>query len=192
MTSSEKILAGILKDAQDSADAIIADAEKKAQEIRSGILDGADARCDKIIAEAKKQAEAAVSNGNSAATLIKRDLMLKEKSAMINKVLNAAADRINGLGDEEYFEFLIEIAKNNRMNGRGEVFLCEKDLNRKTDTFKAELENLGLTVNGSPADIDGGFILKYGDIQMNCAISALIHEKREILTDKVNRILFAK
>lgn len=192
MTSGEKILAGILKDAQESADKIIEDAEKKAQEIRSGILDGADARCDKIIAEAKKQAETAVNNGNSAAALIKRDRILKEKSAMIDEVLQAAADRINGLDDAEYFKFLAETAKSNRMTAGGEVFLCERDLKRNTDKFKEELEKLGLTLSGSPVGIDGGFILKYGDIQMNCGIGALIREKREILTDKVNRILFAK
>lgn len=192
MTSGEKILAGILKDAQDSADKIIEDAEKKAQEIRAGILDGADARCDKIIAEAKKQAETAVNNGNSAAALIKRDRILKEKSAMIDEVLQAAADRINGLDDEKYFKFLAETAESNRMTAGGEVFLCERDLKRKTDKFKEELEKLGLTLCDSPVGIDGGFILKYGDIQMNCGIGALIREKREILTDKVNRILFAK
>lgn len=65
-----------------------------------------------------------------------------------------------------------------------------KDKARDTASFKSELEALGFTLSDNFADINGGFILKYGDIQINGELSALIHEKRDVLTDELNKALF--
>ena len=46
------------------------------------------------------------------------------------------------------------------------------------------------TLSDTFADINGGFILKYGDIQINGELSALIYEKRDVLTDELNKALF--
>ncbi len=37
----------------------------------------------------------------------------------------------------------------------------------------------------------GGFLLQYGDVEINAAFSALAEEKREALEDLINRELFA-
>lgn len=48
-----------------------------------------------------------------------------------------------------------------------------------------------ITVSGVPCAIDGGFLLQYGDVEINAAFSALAEEKREALEDLINRELFA-
>ena len=48
------------------------------------------------------------------------------------------------------------------------------------------------SVCNTPADISGGFILKYGDIEYNLSVSAVINDKREVLEDKINTVLFAE
>ena len=65
-----------------------------------------------------------------------------------------------------------------------------KDKVRNITDFKSELSALNLTLSDTFADINGGFILKYGDIQINGELSALIHEKRDMLTDELNKALF--
>ena len=80
--------------------------------------------------------------------------------------------------------------KKEKLNGKGEVYLSVKDKARDTASFKSELEALGFTLSDNFADINGGFILKYGDIQINGELSALIHEKRDVLTDELNKALF--
>ena len=77
-----------------------------------------------------------------------------------------------------------------KLNGKGEVYLSVKDKARDTASFKSELSALDLTLSDTFADINGGFILKYGDIQINGELSALIHEKRDVLTDELNKALF--
>ena len=65
-----------------------------------------------------------------------------------------------------------------------------KDKARDIAAFKSELSALDITLSDTFADINGGFILKYGDIQINGELSALIHEKRDVLTDELNKALF--
>ena len=51
-------------------------------------------------------------------------------------------------------------------------------------------ENGSLTVSRTPADIENGFVLRYGGIDENCSLRALFEEKRETLQDIVNKILW--
>ena len=41
-----------------------------------------------------------------------------------------------------------------------------------------------------PADIDGGLILRYGNTETNCSISALLEEMRRGLESRISAILF--
>ena len=83
-----------------------------------------------------------------------------------------------------------KLVKKEKLNGKGEVYLSVKDKARDIAAFKSEFSALDLTLSDTFADINGGFILKYGDIQINGELSALIHEKRDVLTDELNKALF--
>ena len=48
-----------------------------------------------------------------------------------------------------------------------------------------------LKVSSEPKNIDGGFILAYGDIEINCSFDALISEKIDVIKDTLNKIIFA-
>ena len=51
-------------------------------------------------------------------------------------------------------------------------------------------ENINVKIADKQADISGGFILKYGSIEYNLSLDAIIDEKKELLEDKINTILF--
>lgn len=190
MTSSEKILAGIAEEAKAQADKINSDAEKQAADIIAAAREEAESEAEKIKAEAEKKAELIISSGKSSAELLKRDMALNCRRELIEKALNVVADTVNAYSDKDYFDFLLTLIKKEKLNGKGEVYLSVKDKARDTAPFKSELEALGLTLSDTFADINGGFILKYGDIQINGELSALIHEKRDVLTDELNKALF--
>ena len=160
MTSSEKILAGIAGEAKTEAEKITAEAEKQAAEITAAAKAEAETDAGKIRAAAEKKAELIINSGKSSAGLLKRDTALNCRRGLIEKALITVADTVNAYGDKEYFDFLLTLIKKEKLNGKG---------------F---------------ADINGGFILKYGDIQINGELSALIHEKRDVLTDELNKALF--
>ena len=190
MTSSEKILAGIAGEAKTEAEKITAEAEKQAAEITAAAKAEAETDAGKIRAAAEKKAELIINSGKSSAGLLKRDTALNCRRGLIEKALNFVADTVNAYGDKDYFDFLLTLIKKEKLNGKGEVYLSVKDKARDTASFKSELSALDLTLSDTFADINGGFILKYGDIQINGELSALIHEKRDVLTDELNKALF--
>ncbi len=190
MTSSEKILAGIAGEAKTEAEKITAEAEKQAAEITAAAKAEAETDAEKIRAEAEKKAELIINSGKSSAELLKRDTALNCRRGLIEKALNFVADTVNAYGDKDYFDFLLTLIKKEKLNGKGEVYLSIKDKARDIAAFKSELSALDLTLSDTFADINGGFILKYGDIQINGELSALIHEKRDVLTDELNKALF--
>lgn len=190
MTSSEKILAGIAEESKAQADKINSDAEKQAAEITAAAKAEAETDAEKIRADAEKKAELIINSGKSSAELLKRDTALNCRRGLIEKALITVADTVNAYSDKDYFDFLLTLIKKEKLNGKGEVYLSVKDKARDTASFKSELEALGFTLSDNFADINGGFILKYGDIQINGELSALIHEKRDVLTDELNKALF--
>mgnify|MGYP000547920027 FL=1 len=190
MTSSEKILAGIAGEAKTEAEKITAEAEKQAAEITAAAKAEAETDAGKIRAAAEKKAELIINSGKSSAELLKRDTALNCRRGLIEKALNFVADTVNAYGDKDYFDFLLTLIKKEKLNGKGEVYLSVKDKARDIAAFKSELSALDLTLSDTFADINGGFILKYGDIQINGELSALIHEKRDVLTDELNKALF--
>lgn len=190
MTSSEKILAGIAGEAKTEAEKITAEAEKQAAEITAAAKAEAETDAGKIRAAAEKKAELIINSGKSSAGLLKRDTALNCRRELIEKALNFVADTVNAYGDKDYFDFLLTLIKKEKLNGKGEVYLSVKDKARDIAAFKSELSALDLTLSDTFADINGGFILKYGDIQINGELSALVHEKRDVLTDELNKALF--
>lgn len=190
MTSSEKILAGIAEESKAQADKINSDAEKQAADIIAAAKAEAETDAEKIRADAEKKAELIINSGKSSAELLKRDTALNCRRGLIEKALNFVADTVNAYSDKDYFDFLLTLIKKEKLNGKGEVYLSVKDKARDTAAFKSELSALDLTLSDTFADINGGFILKYGDIQINGELSALIHEKRDVLTDELNKALF--
>ena len=190
MTSSEKILAGIAEESKAQADKINSDAEKQAADIIAAAREEAESEAEKIKAEAEKKAELIINSGKSTAELLKRDTALKCRRGLIEKALITVADTVNAYSDKDYFDFLLTLIKKEKLNGKGEVYLSVKDKARDIAAFKSELSALDLTLSDTFADINGGFILKYGDIQINGELSALIHEKRDVLTDELNKALF--
>lgn len=190
MTSSEKILAGIAGEAKTEAEKITAEAEKQAAEITAAAKAEAETDAGKIWAAAEKKAELIINSGKSSAELLKLDTALNCRRELIEKALITVADTVNAYGDKDYFDFLLTLIKKEKLNGKGEVYLSIKDKARDIAAFKSELSALDLTLSDTFADINGGFILKYGDIQINGELSALIHEKRDVLTDELNKALF--
>lgn len=190
MTSSEKILAGIAEESKAQADKINSDTEKQAADIIAAAREEAESEAEKIKAEAEKKAELIINSGKSSAELLKRDTALKCRRGLIEKALITVADTVNAYSDRDYFDFLLTLIKKEKLNGKGEVYLSVKDKARDIAAFKSELSALDLTLSDTFADINGGFILKYGDIQINGELSALIHEKRDVLTDELNKALF--
>lgn len=190
MTSSEKILAGIIDEAKEKADEIIAEANRKAEDIIRNETAAAAAQAKEIIKEAEKKAALIKSAGESSAQLLKRDEVLSCRRELIDKALDSVTKSINAYDDAKYFDFCLKLIEKSALKAKGEIFMSSGDLSRDMTGFKEKLSGFNLTLSDTPAEINGGFILKYNDILINGELSAVMREKREQLVDTVNGLLF--
>ena len=167
----------------------------------------AQAECDKILNEAKLQIEqnekensakvlAGIAQINAGAKskveLEIRNAILKKRREEIDNTVDIVYNKLLKLDDKEYFEALYKLAASLK-GSKGVVYLNKNDLNRVPSDFIDKMKESGLDVElGKEAvDIDGGFILKDGDIEENMSFSAVISAKRDDLEDLINRELFA-
>ena len=219
MTGLDKIKDKIIAEAQLDAERMIEDAQKKCNEIilrASGDADNIKAELD---VAAHREAESLISRAKSGAALEKRNIIAQAKSHAADLAFETAKKEILSLSDEQYIEFLakllvsalssqLDIEKTNReLYGEEsneapvDVLLSQEDIMRAgTKIIPAAkkmaagkpvshlLERAGVSVE--TAKIEGGMIIRIGDLDINCSVEALIESAKERLEGDVARILF--
>ncbi len=171
------------------------------------IEDKAQAEYDRIINSAKQQIElnnkenneqtlkkiAQINAGTKSKVELEiRNAILKKRREEIDLTIDMIKDYLLNLGDNEYFEAIYKLAS--KLSGEnGTVFLNEKDLKRVPSDFESRLKSSGLDANLSreAVDIDGGFILKSGNIEENMSYEAVFRSNRDMLEDLISQELFA-
>ena len=179
MTAAEKILSGIIEDAEAKSEIIISDAKKKAEEIKLQMEQTANFEADEIISKSEKLRNISNSNADSSAKLLKRNKLLEAKNQVIETVFSKIQEKISLYDDEKYCEFIYSLAQKNSLEGNGVLKLNQKDLLRDLSVLKTKLSTLDIELDNDPCDISGGFLLVYGEIIINCSVEALLREKRE-------------
>ena len=178
---------------------------EEAQKDAKRILQEADAAVEKIIANGKAQAE---KQSAEAAQMLAKDLerrremavaanrqaqrqmMLQTRAELIGEAIAAAKEQICNLDDESYFKMMLQLFQNNAQEEAGVILFSARDLARLPAGFIEQLNatlKTGSVVLGDPADIEYGFIIRYGDIEQNCSIDSLFAEKKSVLEDRVNQ-----
>ena len=194
MTGLEKILSQIEKDSLDRCQELEDNAQKKAQ----GIISDAEQKAQELIAERQKEtdkkAENIISSADSSKELVKNRILLAAKLESIDELLEKALDVIKGLPKREYFDILKELIVKNADSGKGVLRLSRADTGRIPSNFIDSVNDAlkkGKSITlGESADIDSGFILSYGDVDINCSFDAIAASKREELRDALNSLLF--
>ncbi len=191
MTASEKIAQRILNDAEIESKEIIALAKKEAENIISEGKQKAEELLTELKSDAQKKADAVDESAASYAKLSVRNAVLLKKREEIEKTLLALEQYLVSLPLDEYFDVLSSLAKRYANGEKGVMVLNSNDLKRKSADFVVAMAELNITISNEADDsIVGGFILKYNDIEQNADFKALIAEKKEELTDIVNKELF--
>lgn len=197
MTGLEKILKAIEAEALVNAEAVTAQAKKEAEEILQAAKIDADKKCAEITAKSDADVKEILNRAESAAALLEKKAILDAKQQIINNIIANAKNSLINLSDTEYVDIILRMAKKYAHNKSGTILFSATDKKRFPKDFEAELaktltEKAGasLTFSNENVVIDGGFILKYGDIEENCSFEALFSAAKEDLQDKVNTFLF--
>ena len=220
MTGLEKITSRILADAQAQAQAILDEATEKSLAVRAQNLTDAQAAQDRLISDAEKEGEALVIRAKSSAAMTRRNIELAAKSEMIERAFTRAMQEIYEMDRAKYAELLLSLLcktlNEQRESERDsmrlysediapaayELMLCARDHGDVASAVMSGVRAAAvsgkipadmahkLTLCSTPAEIDGGLVLRCGDIETNCAFSMMLAAIRPALEPRVQQILY--
>lgn len=197
MTGLEKILKAIEDEAQAKADEIINEAKKKADDILACARQEGEQQAALITQRLSNEVNSIINRAESTANLLEKKTILEAKQQIISETISNARASLSELSDDEYTEIILKLIKRYAHNARGEIIFSAADKKRLpadfADRIKAVLtdkEGGEIILSDKNADINGGFLLVYGDIEENCSFDALFEAAKDDLQDKVNSFLF--
>lgn len=195
MTGLDTIIKEIMDEAQAEADAAKAKAKAQADEILQKATSEAEAERAKIGASAGQTVADVTAARESALALQRRQRTLETKQALLNETLEKALEKLYSLPEGEYFELCHRLALRNAEDGEGALLFNEKDKARQPADFATKLAaalptGKTIQVSGETRPIDGGFVLKYGDVEENCSFRAVFEARHEEFSDQIRPILF--
>lgn len=220
MTGLERIISRILDDANAQAQEILDEATEKSIAVRAKNLADAQAAQDRLVAEAEKEGEALVVRAKSSAAMTRRNIELSAKSEMIDRAFSRAMQEIYEMDREEYAELLLSllcrilieqrIAERDSMRLYNEsiapdyyeLMLNARDCGDVASRIISGVRTAAAT-GKIPADmpakvrlapesveIDGGFILRCGDVETNCSFAMMLATLRPVLEPRIQQILY--
>ncbi len=195
MAGLDKIIKEIADEASAEAKSVLDNAKAQADDILEAARNEAEALHEKSDLAAKQHRNEIEQSRNSALALQKRQRLLETKQSLLNDTLEKAREELYALPADLYFTLLLKLAVQVVEEGEGEMMLCEKDAQRLPPDFEAKLAAVlpkGSTIHISKEirPVDGGFVLKYGDVEANCSFAAIFDARREEFADIISPILF--
>ena len=153
---------------------------------------------EKLLRQGEAECEDILSGSRRIADMEAKKSVLALKQEMVEAAFEAAKAYISELPREQYAEFLARMASEASENGTEELVLNASDKAElgkavcKTANEKlAAAGKLGkLTLSEDTADISGGVIVRFGGIETNCSIDALVRQQRSALATEVAQVLF--
>ena len=184
--NGENIIDKILADAKAEAKKITDDAQKEAE----AVLEVANAKAQKESAAlgelAQAEANKAAAKEISSAEMLAKKMILNQKQSILEEVITAAKAKLLSLTDVEYKVIIIGMLDKAEIYKNSEIIFNKKD----KDAFGKEIAEKGYNVSDETRDIDGGFIIKKGDIEYNYSFESIISVEKEDIEQIAAEILF--
>ena len=182
---SEAECKGVLEAAEEKAAKILADAKNEAENLVSKIESETDAKISVIKTKAVSSSE-----------LEYKRAVLSKKSELINSVLVDALTGIKNSKDDVYFGYIEKLILENALCGKGILSFSDKDLKRLPDGFEAKInsqlaEGKNIEISKDAASFDGGFVVEYPEMRIDCTFESLLNDKIDEVRDELSKILFA-
>lgn len=195
MTGLERIKEKILIQSQENCDKIIQNATMQAKSIIRQARDDANSKAFEIINKADDTANKKNAVSKSTAESITRNRYLEIRNAILNDVISAAYLEIEKFSDEKYFDMLKKLCIKNMLSGECTMHLNGYDLGRLPEDFELNLnkeiyENGAVMISEDAIDIENGFILRYGDVEVNCTLKSVFDESMDNLKDMLSNFMF--
>lgn len=198
MTGSDRIKTKILEEAKKSAEQYLSEAKIEAQGLITTAEKDVLIKITKTKAIAEEEAVNVKKRMHAVAGLENRKRILKVRQDMVGASFDNALEKAAHLPDEQYGAMMSGYILNAVREGEGEILLNERDKKRLGPEFvkkiNASLKTLGkastLRLSDGSIRSKGGFILKYGDMEINSTLEIIVSQLRPMIEGEVAAILF--
>ena len=193
MNGIETIIQRLNTDAKAETDALLDKARQDAAAITARCQAQADKETADLAARNQRTAAEREERLVSAAQMEARKTILAAKQAVMEEVYAKALEKLRSLPQDRTVEVLASLLNEAAPQGKGEVLFSAQDRETvgRAAVDAANAQNGGqLTLSGETANIPGGFILRNGSIEVNCAYDTLIRLQKTETAGQVARQLF--
>lgn len=196
MSGLDKIVNMINEEAAEECQKILKDASVEIKNIIAAARKEANKVSREIVESAKKEAELITVTAKGKAEAISRNRYLEIRNAILNDVISAAYEEVEKLSDEEYFELIKKLLVKYIQPGECTMFMNGYDLGRLPEDFELQInsevfEKSAVYISKQAVDIENGFILSYGQIEINCTFKAVFDENMDNLKDMLSPFMFS-
>ncbi len=193
---ANEVVEKILSQAEVEAKKILAEAQGESSDQERELASELSAYSQQTESLAKAAAADVKMRLLAAARMDIQKQLLTTKGGLLNGVFAQARVQINSLPDDEYQQLILALMEKAAETGDEEVVVGKnetridnsliKQINRKLGTgFKGNLH-----LASDRANIDGGFILRRGKIQLNVSTDVLLSQVRETIEMELSKDLF--
>lgn len=190
MTGLENILLQIEDDAKTKAGKLVHKAECDAQRCIDEAILAAEEISNDYNAAAQKAVEEIKARAKIADEVKLSRAKLLKKQEIIKTAIDDAKKAIKSQSAEDYFEFLERLLKKYALKESGKILLPAEDIKEMTTVFAETVKAKCLEVSPSESLVRNGFILVYGNIEINCTVDAVFDAASEEISDMLNKFLF--
>ncbi|MBR5229883.1 MAG: V-type ATP synthase subunit E [Firmicutes bacterium] len=200
MKGIEKITARIAADAEKENAAVREAADARIEQIRAGYEKKADEAYQEQLRTGLRDAEQYASRIERTAQLESKKEVLSLRQEMVSEAFRLAEAKITGMEEQQYIDFLARKAVETAFKGDAEMIMSQKDkaavgqkvVDAVNQARKAEgLEGcLGLAEETN--EMLGGFILRQGNVEVNCTVDITLELIRGEAAAEVAKVLFGE
>ncbi len=187
MSSEKKIIDKIVADAVAEKAKILEQAKKeadvvlqKAQEQSAKITES-----ESVLSDA--EAEKARGKEISGAEMEAKKLILSTKQECVKMALERVKQKLSQLSDEEYQNMILTMLE--KAEKGEEIVFSQKD--KQNEALMAKLAEKRIAISEETRELEGGFIVKKGEIEYNYSFEAILIVEKENIEQIAAEILFA-
>lgn len=192
MNGIERITARIEADGKAEINAVLEAGRAEAAAIQEKYRRQAEAERAALMERAEKSAREREERLVSAAQMESRKTILAARQEMVDEAFEQALQRLCALSHEEYVAVLAALLVHSSASGTEEVIFSKADRERvgAEAVEKANAAGKHLTLAEETRSLRGGFILRHGRVEINCAFETLVRLQRGQCAAQVAKLLF--
>lgn len=189
MNGIERITARIEADGRAEAETILEKGRAEAAAVEEEYRRRAESECAALKEQAEKKAREREERLVSAAAMESRKTLLAARQEMVEKAFAQALDRLCSLPREEYVEVLAALLERCATGGE-EVIFSRADRERVGEEALKKAAGKQLRLAEETRPLRGGFILRKGKVEVNCAFETLVRLQKGQCAAQAAKLLF--